>query len=317
MGWRGPSPPRRGLSPPRRAGDGVWAPLVGFNPFPWCPWLCPQPCCPLCPCVPRFPRQDQLLSPTSFVPVLSPACTGARDEPSRPHHCQMGAASPRDVTAGRMPTPVPIVPWVQHHSPARARAIAPWSPAATSGRGRVGWWGLRDGQWLAAKPPSSRMGSGRGSGPSSRGSTRDRGRAGAALFRGCQQFWGAVSRKRPAGKRSSGWEMGAAGGDEVGYGHPQSRTRCSVGVPNAQTPGGWRGWRVARGKAGGIHRAPRARAWGAVGAQSPAPRSGPGLLRALPSPSFPKKPLQAPGSIPAGSTAAGGSCRRHRARPIS
>lgn len=60
--------------------------------------------------------QSQPLSPTCFLPAGSPACTSG---------CCTGAVSPRAVTVGSTPAPVPFVPWVQHRGQA---GLVPSSP---------------------------------------------------------------------------------------------------------------------------------------------------------------------------------------------
>lgn len=129
-GWRGPSPPWR-------AGDGVWAPLTGFNPFPRCPWLCPRPCCSLCLCLPEFPWQDQLLSPACFLPAVSPACTGAREEPPRPRgSCVLQGCDSGEHTPPRLHRPLGAA-----SQPGRARAIGPFTPSSNFWQGTGGLMG--------------------------------------------------------------------------------------------------------------------------------------------------------------------------------
>lgn len=172
-----------GLGPPRRV-----------YPFPRVPVLVSQALLSS----PLLSPRVSLAGPAP-VPDLLPPCRVSS------LHQSTGGAVPALGWELRPPGPwqpggiVPFVPWVQHWGQA---GLLPWGrcpqhrPQHLLARdGCLGGDRGMAGGWQQSHRPPTRVPVG-GRGLSSRGSAWDRGRAGAAPFRGCQQFRGAARRKR-------------------------------------------------------------------------------------------------------------------------
>lgn len=220
------------------------------------PNYCPINCCsPNC-----YPL---IAAPPNCCP-LNCSCAAS----PRPDSVPFGVPPPPG--ARRVPSPVTFVPWV----PPRP---APSSPAAVSRWGEAG---------TEAPPLPLSLRSWRGeAGPHVR--STGQGRAGAARFRGRQQFWGTA---KPGSERGGGehpegtrWARGARAHPGVGVSNGGVPKSCPL--PKKGTGGHRR--KSGSGDGDCVVRAPPLRGCRAARSPSPHPRPQPSYF-------LPKTPLQKP-----------------------